>query len=278
MDIIFFTKLFKGWTCERVGERVKEMGFDGIDVAIRAGQCVEPANAATALKPAVKLWDGMGLTCPLATLEGFWTNPDDAGVQTVYRACADAGVTLIKLGYWSWKPETHYWDHVEVARRDLEKFARLSEKLGVTTLLHTHSGGHYASNAAGAMHFLRGFDPRHVALYLDPAHLAFGGEPLPMAVDMTRGYLKMVGVKNAAWIRETRDGKVVWKKFLPLLEEGLVDWAEAIRLFRAAGFRGPLAYHAEVDTYRTADNVGEAAKRDLPYLRRLLAAEPAVVN
>jgi sugar phosphate isomerase/epimerase len=73
-------------------------------------------------------------------------------------------------------------------------------------------------------------------------------------------------------------GKTTWTKFLPFLDEGIVDWADVLKQLRGAGYGGPLVYHAEVDTHRSAETVGEAAERDLAYLRRLLAAKSALVH
>ena len=48
MELIFFTKFLKGLSAKEVGRTVKDLGFDGLDLAIRGGQCVDPANVATA--------------------------------------------------------------------------------------------------------------------------------------------------------------------------------------------------------------------------------------
>ena len=270
MQIIFFTKFLRGHDVQRTGEIAKRLGFDGLDLAVRAGHCINPENAETELARAVKTWREMGLAVPLVTLEGTWTDPNHAGLQSVYRACGKAGVAFIKLGYWFWKPEEHYWDQVERYRRDLEAFQKMGDKLGVCTLVHTHSDAIYGSNASGAMHLVRGFDPRYVAVYLDPAHLAWDGEFLAMALDIARDYLRMIGVKNALYEKSIVDGRAKWEKVLPALEEGLVDWKEAIGLLKKVGYDGPLCYHGEVDGYMSAEKIEEAAARDMKYLRECL--------
>ncbi len=273
MQVIFFTKFLRGLGVEQLGESAKRLGFDGLDLAVRAGHCINPENARAELPRAVESWRRAGLSVPLVTLETNWTDPEHPGLQAVYAACADAGVPFIKLGYWFWKPDQHYWDAVEQHRMELAALETIGRKLGLCTLVHTHSDAIYGSNASGVMHLVRGLDPRHVAVYLDPAHLAFDGEDLPMALDIVRGYLRMVGVKNAAYERLPQPGSgaaLKWKKVMPLLHEGLVDWAQAVQLLRQIGYDGPLAYHGEVDGYMDPERIGKAAAIDLAYLRSIL--------
>lgn len=122
------------------------------------------------------------------------------------------------------------------------------------------------------MHLVDGFDPQFVAVYLDPAHLAFEGEDPPMAMDIVHRYLRMVGVKNAGYQRTTECGVTRWHKTLPLLAEGIVDWRQTIRSLREAGYNGPLSYHGEIDGYMSGDKIMQGAAIDLAYLRDILGS------
>lgn len=67
MEVVFFTKFLKGLDVEAVGRTAKRLGFDGLDLAIREGQCVVASNIRTVLPGAVAVWKSMGLSVPLAT-------------------------------------------------------------------------------------------------------------------------------------------------------------------------------------------------------------------
>lgn len=77
MELLFFTKFLKGLTAVQVGEQVRRLGFDGLDLAVRAGQSVNPDNITQALPNAMCLWADMGLSVRLAsldmTLASLWT-------------------------------------------------------------------------------------------------------------------------------------------------------------------------------------------------------------
>lgn len=268
MQVIYFTKFLKGYSAAQIGELAKNLKFDGLDLAIRAGQCVNPSNVTEALPQALEVWRAMGLTVPLATLEGSAVDPHQPDVQAIFEACGTAGIPCIKLGYWTWKAGQFYWDDVTNIRRALDGFQQLGERYGVCSLIHTHSDRFYASNASGAMHLVRGFDPRYIGVYLDPAHLALDGETLPMALDIVRGYLKMVGVKNVRYQPTTAHDGPRWKADWCLLSEGLVDWPGTIQLLNDAGYDGPLSVHGEYSTSEETVEILKSVAADMASLRR----------
>src|SRR6185503_18945307 len=76
------------------------------------------------------------------------------------------------------------------------------EKHRVKVCYHTHSMRQFMGlNAAAAMHLVQGFDPRWIGVYLDPAHLLLDGEHPDIAVNMTKRYLAIIGIKDS---RKTR--------------------------------------------------------------------------
>jgi sugar phosphate isomerase/epimerase len=268
MELIFFTKSLQGMDVEATGREAKAMGFDGLDLTVRPGYCVHPDNVAEALPEAVTAWADMGLSVPMVTTPGPFTDPNEPVAETLLAACGQAGIGEIKLGYWNYtKPG--YWQQVDVIRTALDGFAKLAEKHGVRVAVHTHSGGFYGLNASAVMHLVRGFDPRHVGVYLDPGHLAMNGEPVDMAVDMVAEHLCLIAVKDMIYLRKEEEGRVGWHRTLVPLREGLVDWAATLRSLRSVGYDGPLSFHSE---YRdvSLEELRALTRDDLAYLRDLI--------
>lgn len=269
MEVIFFTKFLKALNPEQIGRAVQPLGVNGLDLAIRGGYTVNPSNVGAALTPAVRVWKDMGLSVPLATLEGGATNPDDSTVRAIFEACGKAGIPFIKLGYWGWRSGQRYWEGVQAIRKALEGFAALGEANGVCSLVHTHSGHCYGLNASAAMHLVDGFDPQRVGVYLDPAHLAADGEPLDMALDMVGDYLRLVGVKNV-YYEKTSDGN--WRHVWSTLADGLVNWKDAAKRFAAVGFDGAMSLHGEYSASEETETVLKMAAADAVHLRACLDA------
>jgi sugar phosphate isomerase/epimerase len=269
MEVIFFTKFLKSLNPEQIGEAVRPLRVDGLDLAIRGGYTVNPSNVKTALAPALRVWADMGLSVPLATLEGGATNPDDPTVRTIFEACGNAGIPFVKLGYWGWRPGEAYWDGVRAIRKALEGFTALGEANGVCSLVHTHSGHCYGLNASAAMHLVDGFDPKRVGVYLDPAHLAADGEPLGMALSIVGDHLRLVGVKNVRYER-TVDGH--WRHVWSALDDGLVNWRNAVKRLAEVRFDGVLSLHGEYSASEETEAVLTMATADAVHLRACLDA------
>ena len=92
MQALVFTKIFQELGVEETGERVKGLGFDGVDLAVRPGFCVSPANAPEVLPVAVEVWNGMGLVAPLISLAVDANDPADPETIGVFEAAGEAGV------------------------------------------------------------------------------------------------------------------------------------------------------------------------------------------
>ena len=61
LKVILFTKSLQGLGVPETGVMAKELGFDGLDLAVRPGHCVNPDNVKRVLLDAVRLWREMGL-------------------------------------------------------------------------------------------------------------------------------------------------------------------------------------------------------------------------
>lgn len=281
MKLIYFTKFLKGLTAEQIGETALSLGFSGLDLAIRAGQCVNPANVGAVLPSAMKAWRDRGLTVPLATLEGFPTDPRKPETEALFAACAEHGIPNVKLGYWIWHEtkwvgsSLSYWKAVDLIRTDLDALQRLGAKYGIRSLVHTHCDNYYGVNASAARHLVNGFDSRYVGIYLDPAHLSVDGEILPMAVDICGEYLHMVAAKNVRYQLSNpadANGPAVWKHDWCQLSEGLAHWPNALKTLAAAGYNGAISVHGEYSGPEVLPEILEKVKRDVQFLKQHLPA------
>ncbi len=270
MEVIYFTKFLTGLSVQRIGETVASVRCQGLDLAVRRGQTVNPDNVAETLPEAMRVWADMGLSVPLVSLDTDAVDPDADAVRAVYRACAERGVRFVKPGYWHWSEPGSYWRRVDEIRTALERFEALGRELGVCTVVHTHSGNCFGLNASALMDLIRGFDPQFVAAYLDPGHLAVCGEPVAMALDICGEHLKVVAAKNPRWLAKDGGG---WEADWCLLSQGLVDWPAAIRSLQGAGFSGPISVHGEYSSSESLDARLDGVRQDVEFLSPLLGIE-----
>jgi L-ribulose-5-phosphate 3-epimerase len=261
---VYFTKELKDLDLKAMAAFAVEVGVDGLDLTVRPGYPVNPENVATALPEAMRIFKDAGLIVGLVSMPTNPTDADAASVRAIYEACGKAGITHTKIGYYPYKD--HFDEALAAARLKLTGLAKLSEKTGVKTCVHTHSGNTLGNNAAGVRLLLTDLDPHHVGAYLDTGHTAVNGGPIRLELDTVRPWLSLVAIKDMLWEK----GKDGWATHVVPAGEGMVRWDEFAKGIKECKFNGTVSIHAE---YPAADIARrkELAKAELAFLKKQLA-------
>ena len=285
MQLVRFTKFWEDLSVRQLGERARELGYDGLDLAVRDGHAINIDNVTDELPGAVRAWRELGVDCSMISSSTDLIDPDAADAVTLFEAAAAAGVPRIKMGYFKFTPGDSFEELWSLARRRLDGFERLSRRTGVQTMYHTHSGQCLGSNCAGMRHLLQDNDPQQVGAYVDLGHLAINGEDVQIGLAMLRDRLSAIGGKDARHFPDERpDRRARFADGFVLLGQGAAEWPEAIELLKAWGFSGPITIHTEYTTDQevigtvgageyTPEAIALRARgevEDLAYLRGLL--------
>lgn len=270
---IMFTKHLEGLDIEEIIDVLQSVGVQGADLCVRDGYPVNPGNIATALPAATRRFADAGLSIPLVTAPGDFNRPDIDYAETYYAALGEAGVGHVKLGYWHWSPDKHYWDQLDEVRGFMEGFQALSAKHGVKTVVHNHSGKSMGLNSCAAMNVVGNCDPQYVGIFADPGHLSLCGEPIEMALDIVRKYLCVLAFKDL--IRQRPLGSS--KQGAPSggvmrLGQGFVDWPAVVATLEHLDFTGPVSFHSEYSG-EPVETVIDLARIDVRFFNALRERE-----
>ena len=270
MQFIMFTKHVQEYALPQLVGALKGAGMDGADLCVRPGYPVTPENAEKELPKAAKAFADEGMSIPLVTTPGDFTDPSQPVAESLFAACGKAGVGLVKLGYWGYSAGDDYWALLDSCRKKMETFARLAEKHGAKAVVHTHSGSTMGLNAGAAMRLVEGFDPKFVGVFADPGHFAITGEPLAMAFSIIRKYAACFAFKDTVKLPVERNGRSVYVMYTRRLGDGIVDWYQAVKtIFDLQLDHLPISIHCEYDG-EPAPSVVDLARVDLRYVRRLV--------
>jgi sugar phosphate isomerase/epimerase len=273
MDTVLFTKLFRGRTLDEIAEHAGALGVDGIDLLIRPGHQVEPGHPG-GLPAATERLRAAGLAVPMATTD--LADPAAPGAERLLTACGEAGIGLVRLGYWTYDPNPGYAPLLDAARRDLAGLARLAERAGVRLAIQLHGGTIHGSGAQ-TLALLRDHDPALIGAYPDPGNQVVqdGREDWRFTFDVLAPWLCCVGVKNGGWF--PRDlaptGQRRWWSDWLGIADGMVPWDEILAHLSATGYDGLLSFHSHYEV-----PLGQAlaqTRTDLGYVRSLIGAPDA---
>jgi len=266
---IMFTKHLEGWDLGQITDGLKAAGVQGADLCVRPGYPVNPENAKTELPSAAKRFADEGLCIPLITTPGDFIDPHMDYAESLFDACAEAGVGLVKLGYW-YMEDDGYWATMDRCRERLEGFAKLAERTGVKPIVHNHSGATMGLNSSSVMNILRGFDPKLVGVFADVGHLSIVGEPYAMAFDIVKDYVSAVAFKDLLRQRvRAADGTASWAIDVVPLGTGYGDFPTVMRLLTDMKFGGPLSFHCEYSRLPT-ESVVDQCRIDTRFITAVL--------
>ena len=271
MDLTYiaFTKHLEGLEVPQLIDALQSIGVQGADLCVRAGYPVNPDNVATALPEAARRFTDAGLCIPLVTAPGDFNRPDLDYAERYYAALGEAGVAHVKLGYWHWEPDVPYWTQLDEVRGFMAGFQALSEKYGVKTAIHNHSGASMGLNACAAMNIVKDCDPQYVGVFADPGHLSLCGEPVAMALDIVRSHLCLLAFKDLARQRSlsiTQQGAP--GSGVVRMGQGFVDWPSVIETLKRLDFAGPVSFHSEYSG-EPVESVIDLARIDVRFFTAL---------
>jgi sugar phosphate isomerase/epimerase len=262
-----------GYSYADVARMLKQLKIAGPDLTVRPGGLVLPERVAEDLPKAVAAFRDAGLTVPMIST-GLTSASNPAAAATLSTA-GKLGIRYFKLGYYGYDDVEQWQARLAATRKDLESLLSLSRRAGVIAGFHNHSGASVGGALWDSWELLNGLAPEAIGFYFDPAQATIEGGNHAWKLGLARvaPRLVMVAIKDFVWEKSGGQWRTRW---VPL-GEGMVRWDEFFAMLRKISFDGPISLHIEYDpggANKTArfDNSLAAAKRDLTFLRKQLAA------
>jgi sugar phosphate isomerase/epimerase len=271
-----FTESYQDWPIDTVAERFKAAGLDGLDLTVRPGGHIEPADAKAKLGPAVTAARKHGVEISMLSTAIM---DDDAVSDTILGTCGEVGIDRVKLGYYRVGQFGKLLTNIDDTRRRLERIAKLGRRHGVLPCVHIHSGDTIPASGPVAYLLLRGFDPDEIGAYVDPMHMTIEGGigGWRQSLDLLAQWIAISSLKNCMWQPQPRDdrGQVRWQVKKCPIADGVAPIPDYLQALRELGYRGLYTLHSE---YRdsnswkqlTIEQCLEQTVADLEYAKRFL--------
>jgi sugar phosphate isomerase/epimerase len=266
--LIGFTKPFADLSFDAAADLVAEVGWDGVEVAVREGSSthIAPARVEEDLP---RMVEALGKRAKqLAIVTTSVVALDSAG-ERVLKATAAAGIPRVRLGFLKYPQDGDPAKRVADLHAALADVAAACRDLGLQAGYQNHSGAGYVGAAVWDLHeALADLDPKHVGGCFDIAHATVeGGLAWPLHARLMADHLVAVFCKDFFWERNDAGQKLRW---CPLgegvVQKSFFDW------LKTTGFSGPISQHHEYGGLGTGPAMVAQLKRDLARLREWLEA------
>lgn len=280
-QLCVFSKQLQWLDYDGMAEAAAELGFDGIDLTVRPGGHVEPADVARDLPRAVKAVQARKIEVPL--IATAVVDPDDPVSRTVLETAADQGIRYYRTGYFYFTARESLDATLERARESFARLARFNEQLGLVGDYQNHAGeGYLGASLWDLWYVLKDLDPRWLGCQFDLRHAVVeGGEAWPIDFRRIKDRVHTLVAKDFRW---RIDGQRAVADNCPL-GEGVTPFGRFFTSELPAEFAGPITIHLEYELGGANEGartlhvdpsvVKQAMGKDLEMLRGWLAGRNA---
>ena len=256
-----FTKPFQNLSFAETSDVVAEIGWDGIECAVRKGGHVLPERVEDDLPKLVEALKQRNLE--LTTIVTDIHNITDPLTDRVLRAASKSGVKLYRLAHLAYDRKRSIAEDLNSFRSELRDLLALNKELGLCMAYENHSGVDSVGAAIWDMaELLKDFDPKYSGIFFDIGHATIeGGLAWPTNLRLVQPLVRAVYVKDFTWQKSGGTWKSVWCP----LGEGMVSRSFFATLKNSA-FTGPIVQHHEYPVGSGAEMI-KAMRKDLEVLQ-----------
>jgi sugar phosphate isomerase/epimerase len=259
-----FTKPIQDLSFDRTALFAEQVGWDGVELPLRAGGHVLPERVEEDLPAFVA-----ALSARSKTVLALATDIRDADglTERVLRAAVRSGIRRYRLGAYRYRAGVPFTDQLLEFRARLTDLAALNRELGVTGLIQNHSGNGYVGASLWDLHALiETFEPSEIGVHFDIGHATVeAGLSWPTAFELVKERVGAVIVKDFVWtLTPGRGGTVQWCP----IGRGMIH-PRFFTMLAATSFDGPITMQFE---YPFENGSVEARARALEADNRQLRA------
>jgi sugar phosphate isomerase/epimerase len=262
-----FTKPLQDLSFEETASVAVDVGWDGVELALRANGHVLPERVDDDLPKLVNALRARGRE--ILVLATDIRGADETLAERVLRAAARSGIRLYRLGPLRYREGASISQQLVEFRARLSDLAALNRQVGVTGLIQNHSGDGYVGSAVWDIHaVIEKIDPRDLGVHFDIGHATVeAGLSWPTSFALVKDRVGAVIVKDFFWKHTPgRGGAIEWCP----IGRGTVS-PRFFAMLRSSGFSGPITMQFEYPFENTSlDARVRALRADNAQLRAWL--------
>ena len=273
--ITIFSKHLHWLDAQPLAETVSRIGFDGIDLAVRAKGHVLPERVEQDLPRVVEIIRQAGLQVPMMVTD--ISKATDPHVEKILKTASALGIGYYRTAYLPYDFSKSIDANLKIFQAQLQELADMNRHYRIRGACQNHSGVRFSSALWDLWLVLKEIHSEWLGCQFDIRHaMVEGANTWPISLRALAPFVNTVDIKDSFWSKV--DGK--WKIEYCPLGEGMVDFAGFFALLNELGLYTPISMHYEYDlglpsdpkliTSQHQEQVIKVMKKDLSYLRQLV--------
>ena len=278
LPICIFSKHLQWADWSEAARFAKDIGFDGIDLTVRAGGHVLPERVEQDLPKAVDAIRKAGL--PVTMITADIVDAQTPHADAVLRTASGLGIHHYRWGGFTYSYDRDIAQQLDALKPRVHALAELNAKYNMCAMYHTHSGPRQVGAPIWDVWMLvRDEDPRYVSINYDIGHATveggYGG--WIDSAHLVRKHMRGIALKDFRWTHNEKSG---WAPEWCPVGEGMVNFAGFFEILKTAKFSGPVQLHFEYPLGGAEagkrqftiprDQIAASMRHDLEYMRKLM--------
>lgn len=274
LEVHLFSKHLQFLDYQDMAAAAKEIGFDGLDLTVRAKGHVLPERVVEDLPKVVSAIHDAGLQAKMMATDINQVTPLS---QKVLETAADLGIQYYRMAYYRYPKEGSMPKALETFKSQAQELAQLNQQLGLQGTYQNHAGRLVGASMWEIWHLLEGIETGAMGCQYDIRHAVVeGGNSWQNGLQLIHSRINTLVMKDFQW------GKVdgSWKLVNVPLGEGMVDFKSYFQLLKSYKIQVPVSLHLEYPLGGanhgatklegwTQNQVFAAMKRDLKRLHEM---------
>lgn len=277
MKYSVFTVGVPEMTIEEALKKMKEYGYDGVDIRVteikpefdgeapsywRNNYCTVDVNRAEEQAEELKtLAKQYGLE--INALASYLTCTDDIDkIASVMRAAKKMGAGRIRVNSPKYDPEKGYQQLYQEALSGFRRVEEKAKETGIKAHFEMHHGT-ITPSASAAYALAKNFDPNYIGVIYDTGNIIYEGlEEYQMALEILGEYLDLVHIKNACWLKKGEKYEADWASF----PHGHADFPKFFKALKAIGYDGYVTF----EDFSDKESSDEKLKNNLIFIKGIV--------
>src|SRR5580692_3486448 len=220
LKVAIFSKHLQFLRGEALATGAAEIGFDGIDLAVRKGGHVEPERVRQDLPNLVAIIRSHGLEVPMLTTD--IVDAETPHAEDVLKVMTELGIHHYRWNNFRYDADRPIARQLDDLKPRVAKLAALNSRYQAGAMYHTHSGiGLVGASIWDLYILLKDFDPKAVGVNYDVGHAVIEGGVGGWidSFQILGPHLRGIAVKDFVWAEDSSGN---WKPQWKPLGEGMV--------------------------------------------------------
>lgn len=274
LKVHVFSKHLQFLNYKDMADVAADIGFDGVDLAVRPKGHVLPERVEDDLPKAVEEIRKAGLAHTMMTTAV--QNASDPTDKKLLETAAKLGIKFYRMNWLSYPEGKSIPEAIINFQETIKDLSLLNKKLGITGAYQNHSGLRAGASIWELWDMVRKADKKHMGVQYDIRHAVVeGGLSWKNGLRLIQPDIKILAIKDFVWTK--KNGTYVVEN-VPL-GEGMVDFKSYFSLLKEYNINVPVSLHyeyalggAEHGQFEiTVDRkvVFDAMRRDLKWLHAM---------